>query len=147
VVSGEHVLPGYLHGIGDEETKFRVDGSVWHRTGDAGYLDERGRLWLLGRCVARIRDARGDLYPFAAETAVYQDPRVRRAAMLAHDGKRVLALEFYETPAPASLDAVRATLAWTRLDEVRLCRHIPVDKRHNAKIDYPALHRLLETQR
>src|SRR5262249_11749714 len=37
VVSGDHVLSGYLHGRGDEETKFRVDGVLWHRTGDAGY--------------------------------------------------------------------------------------------------------------
>lgn len=26
VVAGDHVLPGYLGGIGDEETKFRVSG-------------------------------------------------------------------------------------------------------------------------
>jgi olefin beta-lactone synthetase len=147
VVHGDHVLHGYLHGTGDEETKFRVDGAVWHRTGDAGYLDERGRLWLLGRCVARIHDARGDLYPFAAETAVYQDARVRRAAMVAHHGKRVLAVEFYEGQGRADLDALRASLTWTHLDEVRLCGRIPVDKRHNAKIDYPSLYRLLDETR
>lgn len=144
VVSGEHVLPGYLQGQSDEETKFRVDGTVWHRTGDAGYLDERGRLWLLGRCAARIHDARGDLYPFAAETAVYQDARVRRAAMVTHRGKRVLAVEFYEGQAGTDLDALRAALAWTQVDEIRPCRRIPVDRRHNAKIDYPSLYRLLE---
>ena len=48
VVSGRHVLAGYLNGVGDEETKFRVEGKVWHRTCDAGYLDASGRLWLLG---------------------------------------------------------------------------------------------------
>jgi acyl-CoA synthetase (AMP-forming)/AMP-acid ligase II len=144
VVHGGHVLPGYLRGEGDEETKFRVDGAVWHRTGDAGYLDVQARLWLLGRCVARIHDAHGDLYPFAAETAVYQDPRVRRVALVAHRGQRVLAVEFYERHNAADLEAVRAALAWTHLDEVRPCQRIPVDKRHNAKIDYPALHKLLE---
>lgn len=144
VVNGAHVVSGYLHGEGDEETKFRVDGAIWHRTGDAGYLDERGRLWLLGRCVAHIHDAHGDLYPFAAETAVYQDLRVRRAALVAHRGKRLLAVEFYEGYTVADLDALRAALAWARLDEVRPCPCIPVDKRHNAKIDYPALYRLLE---
>ncbi len=144
VVNGAHVIPGYLRGEGDEETKFRVDGAVWHRTGDAGYLDDCGRLWLLGRCVARIHDAHGDLYPFAAETAVYQDPRVRRAALVAHRGKRVLAVEFHEGHPPADLDALRASLAWANLDEILPCPCIPVDKRHNAKIDYPALHQLLE---
>jgi olefin beta-lactone synthetase len=148
VVTGEHMLPGYLRGEGDEETKFRVDGAIWHRTGDAGYLDEHGRLWLLGRCVARIHDAYGDLYPFAVETAVYQDPHVRRAALVAHRGKRVLALEFYEGHTPHSQaelgNEVRGIVAWAHLDEVRLCPCIPVDKRHNAKIDYPSLYRLLE---
>lgn len=147
VVSGDHVLPGYLHGLGDGETKFRVDGAVWHRTGDAGYLDECDRLWLLGRCAARIHDDRGDLYPFAAETAISQDSRVRRAALVAHRGKRLLAVEFHDGEAQPDLDALRAALAWAHLDEVRRCRRIPVDKRHNAKIDYPSLYRLLEKSR
>ena len=25
------------------------DGTVWHRMGDVGYLDDRGRLWFCGR--------------------------------------------------------------------------------------------------
>ena len=54
VVSGPHVLGGYLHGRGDSETKFRVNGTVWHRTGDAGYFDDTGRLWLMGRCAVNI---------------------------------------------------------------------------------------------
>lgn len=32
LVSGAHVLEGYLNHRGDEETKIRVDGTVWHRT-------------------------------------------------------------------------------------------------------------------
>lgn len=143
VVSGGHVLSGYLHGQGDEETKFRVDGRVWHRTGDAGYLDATGRLWLLGRCVARIRDALGELYPFAAETALYQNGAVRRAAMVSHQGKRVLAIEFFDGHA-ADVAALRQELAWTKVEEIRVCKRIPVDKRHNAKIDYPALAALLD---
>jgi acyl-CoA synthetase (AMP-forming)/AMP-acid ligase II len=144
VVSGAHVLSGYLHGRGDEETKFRVDGIVWHRTGDAGYLDSSGRVWLLGRCSARIEDQHGVLSPFAAETAVYQDPRVRRAAMVAHKGRRVLAIEFADGDKTVDLASIRAALAWTHVAEIRVCRRIPVDKRHNAKIDYPSLHRMLD---
>lgn len=144
VVSGGHVLPGYLHGVGDEETKFRVDGVVWHRTGDAGYLDAEGRLWLLGRCSARIEDHHGVVYPFAVETAVYQDRGVRRAALVAHRGRRVLAVELFDENTSLHLEAMRDALAWAHVDEVRPCRTVPVDKRHNAKIDYPALYRLLD---
>jgi len=144
VVSGDHVLQGYLHGRGDEETKFRVEGVVWHRSGDAGYLDESGRLWLLGRCVAKIRDDRGELYPFAAETAVYQDPRVKRAALVGRGGKRLLAVEYFLPGQGPHPEALHQALAWTQLDKVLVCRNIPVDSRHNAKIDYPALHRMLD---
>jgi acyl-CoA synthetase (AMP-forming)/AMP-acid ligase II len=144
VVSGDHVLTGYLHGRGDEETKFKVDGAVWHRTGDAGCRDGQGRLWLLGRCSARIEDGRGALYPFAVETAVYQDAAIRRAALVGRAGRRVLALEYYDGQAKPDLASLRSSVAWAGLDEVRVCAHLPVDKRHNAKIDYPALHKLLD---
>ncbi len=143
VVSGEHVLPGYLHGQGDEETKFRVDGVVWHRTGDAGRIDEAGRLWLLGRCSARIDDEHGRLYPFAAEVAAYTDPQVKRTALVALGRRRVLVLEFYERQANPDLGPLKERLAWAHVAEYRVCDRIPVDKRHNAKVDYPALRRLL----
>jgi acyl-CoA synthetase (AMP-forming)/AMP-acid ligase II len=137
VVSGGHVVRGYLHGRGDAETKFDVDGVRWHRTGDLGRLDEEGRLWLLGRCAAAIRDARGALYPFAVECAAQQVEGVRRAALVLAAGRRVLA---YEASGPVSLEGA---LAWAQLDEVRRVKAIPLDARHNAKVDYPALERLL----
>ena len=46
VVSGAHVLKGYLHGEGNCDTKFSVEGRIWHRTGDAGRIDPEGNLWL-----------------------------------------------------------------------------------------------------
>ncbi len=50
VVSGPHVLTSYLDGRQEKTTKFTVGITEWHRTGDIGYFDDRGRLWLLGRC-------------------------------------------------------------------------------------------------
>jgi olefin beta-lactone synthetase len=143
VVSGEHVLSGYLHGRDDQAAKFRVDNAVWHRTGDAGYLDGRGRLWLLGRCSARIADKNGVLYPLAAEASAVNDPRIRRAAVVAHAGRRILAVELFDRHAKPEREFLDRQLSWAHLDEVRTCRKIPVDRRHNAKIDYPGLLRLL----
>src|SRR5262249_53199240 len=115
VVSGGHVLPGYLHGRGNGETKFRVDGTVWHRTGDMGYLDAEGRLWLLGRCAARIEDQLGTLYPFTVECAVSSHAAVRHAAAAVFRKQRILALEFDKhVPAP-DIEAVRQTVAWAGL--------------------------------
>lgn len=142
VVSGGHVLPGYLNGEGDAETKFEVDGVRWHRTGDLGYLDAAGRLWLLGRCSGKIQDERGTLYPFAVECAAMQTADVRRAALAAVDGQRVLAIEREKT---LSAHAMLGSLSWAQLDRVVLLDRLPVDKRHNAKIDYLEVARMLRS--
>jgi olefin beta-lactone synthetase len=142
-VSGAHVLRGYYQGAGDRETKLRVDSDVWHRTGDAGFLDERGRLWLLGRCSARVRDGRGDLYPFQVECAVADEPGVRRSALVALGGKRVLLIELKRGADPATPEIVHAKLAWAQIDRVSVCDKIPVDHRHHSKVDYGALATLL----
>lgn len=144
VVSGEHVLPGYLDGRGDEETKIHAGDRVWHRTGDAGYIDPAGRLWLLGRCSARVQDGHGTVYPFAVECAASETEGVHRTAFVQHDGQRVLVVQL-----AAGVNAARATadlqgrVGWARLDRVLVVARIPVDQRHNAKIDYPALRRML----
>lgn len=140
VVAGDHVLPGYLRGIGDAENKFRVEGTIWHRTGDLGWLDRQGRLWLMGRASATIRDERGTLYPFAVECAARQVSGAGRAAVLMIDGKRIMAIEADLRLTEA---LVREKLAWAHVDEIRPVRAIPTDGRHNAKIDYLELRRIL----
>jgi acyl-CoA synthetase (AMP-forming)/AMP-acid ligase II len=136
-VSGPHVLAGYLGGRGDEETKFRVDGSVWHRTGDCGYLDVQGRVWMLGRATARMADPRGELYPFSVECALSFIPQIRRSALIAAGGKRILFVEWHRERANES--AIQELVAWASIDAIHSCPRIPVDRRHNAKIDYVAL--------
>jgi len=144
VVSGEHVLPGYLYGAGDSETKFDVGAARWHRTGDLGRFDRSGRLWLLGRAAAKIHDARGILYPFAVECAAQQISGVSRAALMQVGGRRVLAVESSRAGAQ---DELLRNLAWAELDEIRVLRSIPMDKRHNAKVDYGALAGILAGSR
>lgn len=146
VVSGEHVLRGYLDGAGDEETKITVDSAVWHRTGDAGYFDADGRLWLLGRCSAKASDAGGTLYPFAVECAASDVEGVVRTAFAMHRGERVLAAEI-DGDAAAVRASLESRLAWANLAEVAIVPQIPLDRRHNAKVEYPALARVLDRVR
>jgi len=138
VVNGGHVLKEYLNGVGDEETKFRVNGTIWHRTGDSGYFDDTGRLWLLGRSAAVINDERGELYPFAVECAVRQLPAVACAALVWRQNKRILFVQLRKE-SRIDTDAVRDRLAWAWIDEVRVIEEIPLDRRHNAKVDYGRL--------
>jgi len=143
VVSGPHVVQGYLDGRGDAETKFDVDGVRWHRTGDLGYFDARGRLWLLGRCSGLVTDARGTLYPFAVECAALGVTGVRRAALAASGGRRLLLVEPLPRGPALDLEDVRRRIAWAALDRVVQVDAIPMDARHDAKVDYAALERVV----
>jgi acyl-CoA synthetase (AMP-forming)/AMP-acid ligase II len=143
VVGGDHVLAGYLDGAGDEETKITVGDRVWHRTGDAGYLDRHGRLWLLGRCAERVSDEMGVLYPLAVECAASDVPGVGRSAFVGHGGRRVLVVERNQG-GDSPREALMTRLAWAHLADVLIVPRIPVDPRHNAKVDYRALRRMLD---
>jgi olefin beta-lactone synthetase len=144
VVTGAHVVQGYVNGVGDEETKIRVDDRIWHRTGDIGYLDEDGRLWLLGRAAAVIEDERGTLFPFAVETAARDLLGARRVAVVRHRDKRVLVVERSNDDPLVDVAGARQGLAWGHLDDVMIVRRLPLDRRHNSKVDYGALQKMLD---
>lgn len=146
LVTGDHVLKGYLHGQGDGETKVRIEGEIWHRTGDAGYLDASGRLWLLGRCSARVQDQHGTLYPFAVECVAMSFAFIKRSAFLRIGGKRLLAIEAGSGLTESLLGELKTALRWAAVDDIRVLKHIPVDARHNAKVNYPRLLRMMSAK-
>lgn len=134
-VTGRHVNKGYLDPADDASAKLRLDGDTWHRTGDIGRLDGRGRLWLQGR-----RDGRAcGLHPFPVEAAARLWPGVVRAALAEKDGRAVLAVE----GDAACLAAWRKSAS--RLGDIRVVAlpRIPLDRRHRSKVDYPALRKVL----
>ncbi len=140
VVSGPHVNRGYLDPAQGRETKIVEDGVVWHRTGDAGRLDNRGRLWLLGRWGETCRTGTGDVYPFAIETAARFWPGVRRAALCQGASHPILAVE-----ADAQYLADCALRAEDfGIKNVRAVTRIPMDRRHRSKVDYGRLRQLLQ---
>lgn len=142
IVSGEHVVPGYLDGVGDESTKMNVEGKIWHRTGDGGYLTEEGELWLVGRCSAAVSMGDGQkVYPIAVEAAA-RAVTGRRTALMKAEGAPTLLIGTGGSPVPDSdTTAIRAALKW--VDGLRLVgvNRIPFDSRHNAKVDYTRLGR------
>lgn len=144
VVSGSHVLSSYEDPVATRKNKIRVQGTVWHRTGDAGYFDDRGRLWLVGRCSAALHDKHGTIYPFQVEYAVSGVRGVRRAALLARNNERVLVLETYGREFRTEIVRTARCIADNAIDRIITVRRIPVDRRHDAKIDYLALERMLD---
>ena len=133
IVTGPHVNKSYLGGIGDSDSKLRRGDEIWHRTGDAGRLDDDGRLWLLGRCKARA----GRYLPFQVEAAARFWPGVRQAALIPGRVPEQLAV---------AGDEGQASL-WRRKAqddfglEVFVVDAIPLDRRHRSKVDYTALAR------
>ena len=139
VVAGPQVAPGYLGGAADAATRIAVGTRRWHRTGDAGYFDDRGRLWLTGRCAHRVGDGDGLIHALRVEAALAADPTIARAAFLQDRDRRVLVIEPADAGAAVPLDRIAAAVAFAAPDDVAVVERIPLDRRHGAKIDYRRL--------
>ena len=120
---------------------------TWHRTGDIGHLDEHGNLWIEGRVVHLVHTTDGAVAPVPVEIAAEAVPGVRRAAAVGIGPRGVQQVVVVvetdagtEGAAPAALAAaVRAAVAPQAVAAVWVTRRLPVDIRHNAKIDRTAL--------
>jgi acyl-CoA synthetase (AMP-forming)/AMP-acid ligase II len=160
VVSGAHVNRRYFRNerAFAENKIVAPDGTVWHRMGDTGSLDDAGRFWLAGRLHSTLFRAGRAVHAHLVEQVARRDPRVKRAAALgAPDrelGQRVLVVvesgDEHETERQADraplAESVRRLLddAGVACDEVVIERRpLPLDPRHQSKIDYAALARRL----
>jgi len=76
-VRGDWVFAGYFDAEADTRERLR-DG--WLHTGDSGYLDAEGRLFVLGRRSALIKRAGGVIAPRELEEAAQRVPDVRISA-------------------------------------------------------------------
>ena len=147
LVAGPHVLKAYVNNPqACAECKIpRADGLVWHRTGDCGAFDERGRLWLHGRLKDRVLINGRTQDSFILEKALDALPGIIRSAVLnALDGQPLVVLQGEPQQAeqlPAVLEQFDITRAWL----ARIAQ-MPVDGRHNSKIDRPALRQALKNR-
>ncbi|WP_454761123.1 fatty acid--CoA ligase [Caulobacter segnis] len=66
----------------DDATAKTVDADGWLRTGDAGYLDEDGYLFIHDRVKDMIISGGENIYPAEVESAVYGHPHVAEVAVI-----------------------------------------------------------------
>jgi acyl-coenzyme A synthetase/AMP-(fatty) acid ligase len=121
--------------------------ATWHRTGDVGHIDSEGNVWIEGRLVHVIHTSHGPVAPVPLEIAVEALPNVVRVAAVGigpiNVQQLVIVVETTNSndgPAEAELTrAVRTALAPLTISSVWATKKLPVDIRHNSKIDRTAV--------
>ncbi len=122
------------------------DGVVWHRSGDVGHVDGDD-LWIEGRSVHVITATTGPVTPVPIEVAVEQAvPGCRVAAAgVGPAGCQQVVVVIEQAGATAGLAdrtlvaTVRAAVAPVPVAAVLVVASLPVDIRHNAKVDRTAV--------
>ena len=130
--------------------KIKEGDQVWHRMGDVGYCDRKGRIWYCGRKAHRVVTADRTLFTTQCEAIFNEHPRVYRSALVGIGSNRyrqtaVVVIE----PRPGEFPRGRTARnhfaeelleLGSQADLTRSIRHVlfkpsfPVDIRHNAKI-------------
>jgi olefin beta-lactone synthetase len=123
-------------------------GAGWHRTGDVGQFDAEARLWVDGRAVHVIETVEGPIAPVPTERAI---ERALTPVGLAQAGRvaavgvgpvgcqqLVIVIERPGHPDGLADDATAAAvrrIVIRPVAAVLIVSGLPVDVRHNAKID------------
>jgi long-chain acyl-CoA synthetase len=98
VISGPQVMAGYWH---QPEATAAVLNAGRLRTGDVGYLDADGYLFLVDRIKDIIIAGGYKIYPRNVEEAIYQHPKVAECIVLSVDDPyRGQTVKAYVAPAP-----------------------------------------------
>jgi acyl-CoA synthetase (AMP-forming)/AMP-acid ligase II len=130
---------------------------AWHRMGDVGYLDEEGRFWYCGRKSQRVETASGPIFTECVEGVINTHPNVRRSALVGvgKRGEQLPVVVFEHDFGPflwgTDWDDELFALAQKHPQSCmirRLMPHdgLPVDVRHNSKINRELLRAWAERQ-
>jgi acyl-CoA synthetase (AMP-forming)/AMP-acid ligase II len=139
----------------DRLSKIQDGTGAWHRTGDVGWIDDQGRLWIVGRKAHRIETRDRTYHPVPVENVCDLHPRVAHSALVGAGPHGSEEPVLFVEPVPGAFPRTRAArerfareLAELRAARLRpigpnavpaiartvFRRSFPVDARHNAKI-------------
>lgn len=154
-VAAAQVSPAYFdNDPANELAKIRDGETIWHRMGDVGYLDEQGRFWYCGRKAHCVETLDRVLYTIPVEAILNTHPDIRRTALVgvgARPEQTPVVVYEPEQPAPDNLPRQLRQLAAdhraTRgIDHFLPHGPLPVDVRHNSKINRERLAEWAATQ-
>lgn len=151
IVRSKHISPMYY--LDDESTrknKVSDTNGQWHRLGDSGYIDDKGRVWTCGRVGQRVKSKDGDVFPLLAEPIFDSHPQVHRSGLvgIAMNGsiEPVICVQLKPGHSGTQKDIRKQLLELaTQYSATSIVKHVlfteklPVDPRHNSKIERPAL--------
>lgn len=152
LVSGEHVCRDYYRNESAtrENKLYDQEQRLWHRMGDTGYFDAEGRFWLVGRVHSSIKRAGQWLHPQLIEQRVIEQlPYVQQVAAVGYpdvelgQGLGLLAVAAPGLVEVAQIEAILAAADWPCDRCLIVQEPLPVDPRHNSKIDYDQARKLL----
>jgi long-chain acyl-CoA synthetase len=123
-IRGPQVMAGYWNRP-DETARVMVDGAL--RTGDVGYLDADGYLFLVDRLKDLIICSGFNVYPRNIEEALYRHPAVAEAAVIGlpdqYRGEAPKAFVQLRAGATASADEIKTFLA-SQISKIEMPREI-----------------------
>ena len=146
-VRGNRVTQGYYEQPGaDALAKIKDGNACWHRMGDLGRIDSKGRIWFYGRKSQRVITEKGTLYTIPCEAIFNNHPDVYRSALVgvgkAPSQKPVICIELETATKKKNrvelthelLELARSSDLTKSIETILYPAEFPVDIRHNAKI-------------
>jgi len=130
--------------------KIKDGNKLWHRMGDAGYIDSEGDLWFCGRKDHRVEKSCGKIYFSVKCEAIFNNhPDVFRSALAARGKRPDQTPVIYVEPKPGKFpqtetqkeafikglfELSKKSELTADINDIILIEKMPVDVRHNAKI-------------
>ncbi|TMR89436.1 acyl-CoA synthetase [Nonomuraea basaltis] len=151
VVRGPNVTPGYWENPASTATAFDDEG--WFHSGDIGYLDEDGYLFIVDRLKDMIISGGENVYPAEVERALAAMPGIADVAIIgAPDeewGEAVVAVVSLAGGTTVTLEDVREHAA-TQLARYKLPRKLKivqsVPRNASGKLDKKVIRRLMDEE-
>jgi len=146
-VSGDLVTRQYFENPeADAKAKIEDKGSFWHRMGDVGWKDSKGRIWFCGRKSHRVMTKENTLFTIPCEAIFNNHPQVFRSALVGigscNQQQPAICIELKKSRHRLNKKTIKNELLELAgrneltkdIKTILFHKSFPVDIRHNSKI-------------